>query len=315
MKKRFGNVPGFNIEKIGRETLGPGTGIYKLSGLQEQGLIDYYTSDKVSPGTRQGRYKSLVGMLAQDMAVEQFQEMKTDKDFMNDLSFKLKEAGIELTADEFIDQVESKLDKRTKEKRSLDIVETAESKIDKFITTKLDPLIDQYKETMGSGPTPGSFAQAFKTALQAYQKAIKAGKTFAEGLQKFINSIANSFKLTSQQKATFEKEAKDKIKTEAQLSNENSLFEIMQTSGIDVIAKDIEGDVTVTSKNRKARQESLLNSITKVKMPGALFNKLGLANFGRKRVYGDVNNKYTTRKVAKKAGIKKSNRIFSSKKW
>ena len=280
MKKRFGNVPGFNIDKIGRETLGPGTGIYKLSGLQEQGLIDYYTSDKVSPGTRQGRYKSLVGMLAQDMAVEQFQEMKTDKDFMNDLSFKLKEAGIELTADEFIDQVENKLDKRTKEFASLDVVETAESKIDKFITTKLDPIIDQYKGTMGSGPTPGSFYQAFKTALQAYQKAIKAGKTFAEGLQKFINSIANLFKLTPQQKATFEKVAKDKIKTEAQLINEKNLIEIMQTSGINIIAKDIQGDVTVTPENIKARQESILQSIIKGKIPAALIKLLKLGNFG-----------------------------------
>jgi len=46
MKKRFKTVKGFNIEKIGRETLGAGTGIYKLSGLNKQALIDFYTKDQ-----------------------------------------------------------------------------------------------------------------------------------------------------------------------------------------------------------------------------------------------------------------------------
>ena len=247
MKKRLGNVPGFNIEKIGRETLGAGTGIYKLSGLEKQALIDYYTDQKVDKSKRQKRYNSLVEILAEGMAIEQFQEMKTDKDFMNDLAFKLKEEGSELTAEQFIDELEKKFDKRTPEKRSLDKI----SKIDRFIEKNLDPIIDQYKGTIGSGPTPGAFAQALKTGLRAYQKAIKAGKTFKESLQKLINSFVNSFKLSPQQKAAFEKGVFEKIKTEAQLMGK-TLIEIMQTSGINVIAKYIEGDVTVNNRKQKS---------------------------------------------------------------
>ena len=124
MKKKLKNVPGFNIEKIGRETLGAGTGIYKLSGLEKQALIDYYTDQNVDKSKRQKRYNSLVEILAEGMALEQFAEMKIDKDFMNDLSISLKEAGSELTAEQFIDELEKKFDKRTPEKRSLDKTES-----------------------------------------------------------------------------------------------------------------------------------------------------------------------------------------------
>ena len=43
--------------------------------------------------------------------------------------------------------------------------------------------------------------------------------------------------------------------------NEADLAKIMQTSGIDVIAKDLPGETTVTPENRKTRQKSVLKSI------------------------------------------------------
>merc|ERR1711964_83277 len=99
MKKRFKTVKGFNIEKIGRETLGAGTGIYKLSGLNKQALIDFYTKDQ------SGR-RSFIDLLSKGLTIEQFQEVKIDTEFMNDLDFKLKEAKSELTAEEFMNEVE-----------------------------------------------------------------------------------------------------------------------------------------------------------------------------------------------------------------
>jgi hypothetical protein len=270
MKKRFRTVKGFNIEKIGRETLGAGTGIYKLSGLNKQALIDFYTKDQ------SGR-RSFIDLLSKGLTIEQFQEVKIDPEFIKDLDFKLKEAKSELTAEEFMNEVERIYDGRTKEFASLDDV----SNIDKFIDNVLDPVIDQYKGTFSS-LNPAAFAQGLKTGLRAYQKAIKDGKTFKESLQKLINSFVNSFKLNSQQKAAFEKGVFEKIKTEAQLMGK-TLIEIMQTSGINVIAKYIEGDVTVNSKNRKVRQESVLQSVIKSKIPGQLLELLGLANFGASR--------------------------------
>jgi len=197
MKKRLGTVPGFNIEKIGRETLGAGTGIYKLSGLQEQALIDFYTSDKVKPETRQGRYKSFVGMLAESMAIEQFQEMKTDKDFMKDLSISLEEAGIEMTAEEFIDQVEKKLDKRTKEKRSLDIIE---SKLDKGIT-QLDKYIKDNQGILYSGvPIAAAAAQAVRGGFKILKSTYQKTKSIAKAIKAAINYLQKKFKNLSRTK-------------------------------------------------------------------------------------------------------------------
>ena len=121
MKKRFKTVKGFNIEKIGRETLGAGTGIYELSGLNKQALIDFYTKDQ------SGR-RSFIDLLAKGLTIEQFQEVKIDTEFMNDLAFKLKEANSELTADEFMNEVERIYDGRTKEKRSLDVVKASKKR-------------------------------------------------------------------------------------------------------------------------------------------------------------------------------------------
>jgi hypothetical protein len=121
MKKRFKTVKGFNIEKIGRETLGAGTGIYKLSGLNKQALIDFYTKDQ------SGR-RSFIDLLAKGLTIEQFQEVKIDTEFMNDLAFKLKEAKSELTAEEFMNEVERIYDGRTKEKRSLDVVKASKKR-------------------------------------------------------------------------------------------------------------------------------------------------------------------------------------------
>ena len=128
-----------DLTKAGRETLGAGTGIYKLSGLNKQALIDFYTKDQ------SGR-RSFIDLLAKGLTIEQFQEVKIDPEFMNDLDFKLKEAKSELTAEEFMNEVEREYDGRTKEFASLDDV----SNIDKFIKNVLDPRIKESGGAAGS---------------------------------------------------------------------------------------------------------------------------------------------------------------------
>ena len=221
MKKRLGNVPGFNIEKIGRETLGAGTGIYKLSGLEKQALIDYYTDQNVDKSKRQKRYNSLVEVLAEGMALEQFQEMKTDKDFMKDLSISLKEAGSELTAEQFIDELEKKFDKRTPEKRSLDKTESirskpktaqeaAENAIKEIITEEnkdkfkdkdvldraieyFEGLDDDFKNTLSANPIQ-AFIKAIKAALKAIKLILKQGGTLKQAISDGLKILKNELK-------------------------------------------------------------------------------------------------------------------------
>ena len=68
--------------------------------------------------------------------------------------------------------------------------------------------------------------------------------------------------------------------------NLDALQDIMQTSGINVISKDISGDVTVNDSNRTERQQAILTAIKEGKIPSPLFRLLKLGNFGRKKVNG-----------------------------
>ena len=163
MKKRFKTVKGFNIEKIGRETLGAGTGIYQLSGLQEQALIDFYTKDQ------SGR-RSFIDLLAKGLTIEQFQEVKIDPEFMNDLDFKLKEANSELTAEEFMNEVERDYDGRTREFASLDKTESLKKKTKPTKKETKKPLIK--KEI-------------------AKEKAKEKAKLNQNRLNKIINNVKN----------------------------------------------------------------------------------------------------------------------------
>jgi len=298
MKNRFtvGGKSLFGIKETGTTpttSISPKTGkkgiynkqIFDVTIPPKQTLKDYFIGfvGKGLSSKQKSKYvkraESLFQLIAKDIALESLQELKVDKDFMNKLGKMLKDQNSTLTAEQFMDAIDQQLDKRNLEDTSFDKIVNDTSKIDRFIDNVLDPIIDQYKGTFGS-LNLAAFAQAFKTGLRAYQKGIKNGLSFAESLQKLINSFSVSFKLNLQQKAAFEKGVFEKIKTENQLI-EKTLIEIMQTSGINVIAKYIEGDVTVNSKNRPARQESVLQSVIKGKIPGQLIELLRLGYFGR----------------------------------
>ena len=214
MKKRFKTVKGFNIEKIGRETLGAGTGIYKLSGLQEQALIDFYTKDQ------SGR-RSFIDLLAKGLTIEQFQEVKIDPGFMKDLAFKLKEANSELTAEEFMNEVERSYDGRTREFASLDKTESlkdkpktakeaAEKAIEEIITEDnidnfkdkdvLDKAIEyfegidqEFKNTLGANPIQ-IFIKAIKVGLKAIRVARDTGKTYLQSLKSGSQAFTTQIK-------------------------------------------------------------------------------------------------------------------------
>ena len=187
MKKRFKNVKGFNIEKIGRETLGAGTGIYQLSGLQEQALIDFYTKDQ------SGR-RSFIDLLAKGLIIEQFQEVKTDTEFMNDLAFKLKEANSALTAEEFMNEVERDYDGRTREFASLDKTESLKDKKPvKEITKSKVKKITIQKE--------GELTKKEKDEVIAKEKRVRdldeivpgTKETFGEARDRVVNEFLDQY--------------------------------------------------------------------------------------------------------------------------
>ena len=93
-------------------------------------------------------------------------------------------------------------------------------------------------------------------------------------------------------------------KTIDQINPEN-VSKIMELRDIAKVRESlkIKSDVTVNDSNRKARQADMLKTIEKGKIPGPMFDKLQLANFGRKMAYGNRNRKFPTRAKAIEAGI------------
>ena len=91
----------------------------------------------------------------------------------------------------------------------------------------------------------------------------------------------------------------------------NSLLDTLTQSGIDTMMKSMgESYTTINKSNRKAFQTKIENSIKESGMPLSMFNLLKMGNFGRKRVYGNNNKKYTTKLQAKAAGIKNPKTYF-----
>ena len=76
--------------------------------------------------------------------------------------------------------------------------------------------------------------------------------------------------------------------------------DIMELRDIDKVKTKlkIKGDITVNPTNIKERQASMLETIKKGKIPAAVFKKLQLANFGRKKVYGNNDVKFDTKAKA-----------------
>jgi len=123
------------------------------------------------------------------------------------------------------------------------------------------------------------------------EEVAKKIKTSKDNLTKdYLDNIAEQLDQRSKEDTSLDVVKANKAlvskKNVAKL-NEADLAKIMQTSGIDVIAKDLPGETTVTPENRKARQKSVLKSIKDGKVPFEMLKLLGLKNFGAQRI---VNN-------------------------
>jgi len=94
----------------------------------------------------------------------------------------------------------------------------------------------------------------------------------------------------------------------------NSLLDTITKSGIDTAMKSMGVSyATINKGNRKAFQTKIENSIKESGMPLRMFDLLKMGNFGRKRVYGNNNKKYSTKQQAVAAGIKNPKTYFEKK--
>ena len=89
--------------------------VYKINKVDNTKLKEYYKAGEK-------RQQSLFSMLAEGMIVEGLADLKNDKAFMQKLQDTLDLKGVEMTADQYMSDLENSLDQRTKEDTSLDTV-------------------------------------------------------------------------------------------------------------------------------------------------------------------------------------------------
>ena len=147
IKRRFGKL--FNIKEIDRVATVKVENGKRTDFKKPVYLIPEVTSEKINEikdyfKAGEKRHQSLMSLIAEGIAVEQMQEIKSDRDFMNDLQGRLEIKGSNLTADQFINEVIFNLDKRNLEDKSFDVAKasTRKSKVQR-ITGK--PKVDLSK--------------------------------------------------------------------------------------------------------------------------------------------------------------------------
>ena len=186
---------------------------------------------------------------------------------------------------------------------------------DYFIPKNLKDLTAKQKDTYVKRAESLFDLIAKDTKIEALQE-LKNDKEYMQKLDGMLK--AQKSPLTAEQfidaidqkldKRNLEDASLDKVKAN------KALQDISQAKGINAVKKElgIKGDITTTEANRKARQKSILKSIKEGNIPSVVVKLLGLGNFGRNAVFGDKNNKYSSRKKAIKAGIKNPIKYFTT---
>ena len=140
IKRRFGKL--FNIKEIDRVPTVKVENGKRTDFRKPVYLIPEVTTEKINEikdyfKAGEKRHQSLMSLIAEGIAVEQMEEIRGDKDFMNDLQGRLEIKGSNLTADQFMDEVAFNLDKRNLEDKSFDVAKASTRK------TKVVKAVDQ----------------------------------------------------------------------------------------------------------------------------------------------------------------------------
>ena len=148
IKRRFGKL--FNIKEIDRVPTVKVENGKRTDFKKPVYLIPEVTTEKINEirnyfKAGEKRHQSLMSLIAEGIAVEQMEEIKSDKVFMNDLQGRLEIKGSNLTADQFMNEVAFNLDKRNLEDKSFDVAKASNRK------TKVQRITNKPKVDLSKG--------------------------------------------------------------------------------------------------------------------------------------------------------------------
>ncbi len=274
--------------------------VYKIPAITDAKLetIKEYFKDN------EKRHQSLMEVLGEGIAIEQMQELKGDQAFVTDLQGRLELKGSDLTAEQFLDEVEFNLDKRNLEDKSLDVVEgTVDSVVNEMITEDSvnDIQVDVLSEAISKLETfrktnlsMNALAGVVEAGLRTLRAARNAGRSLASAIKDFTKSIKDFIKKPAVKKSTPKKPTSKKPDVKKSLTEKdiNVLKELAVAKNINEAIKlsGIEGKVTINDNNRAEKIKQMEKAIIDASIPSWMFESSKFGNFARRKVDGKYVN-------------------------
>jgi len=182
--------------------------VYRIPAITDaklETIKDYFKANEK-------RHQSLMEVLGEGIAIEQMQELKGDQAFMTDLQGRLELKGSNLTAEQFLNEVEYNLDKRNLEDKSLDVVEgTVDSVVNEMITEDnvndieadvLSEAISKLETFRKTNLSMNALTGVVEAGLRTLRAAKNAGKSFLSAIKDFTKSIKDFIKKPTTRKTT-----------------------------------------------------------------------------------------------------------------
>lgn len=240
--------------------------VYKIPAITDAKLetIKEYFKDN------EKRHQSLMEVLGEGIAVEQMQELRGDQAFMTDLQGRLELKGSNLTAEQFLNEVEYNLDKRNLEDKSLDVVEgTVDSVINEMITEDnvndiqadvLSEAISKLETFRKTNLSMNALTGVVEAGLRTLRAGLKAGKSLLSAIKDFTKSIKDFIKKPAVKKP------KLTIKDIQKIGNivKSTVRQLANTAGYDLYPAKKKGEALSNGFNaeqKRNRDESVIRSL------------------------------------------------------
>jgi hypothetical protein len=232
-------------------------------------------------------------VLGEGVAVEQMQELRGDQAFMTDLQGRLELKGSNLTAEQFLDEVEYNLDKRNLEDKSLDIVEgTVDSVVNEMITEDnvndiqadvLSEAISKLETFRKTNLSMNALTGVVEAGLRTLRAARNAGRSLTSAIKDFAKSIKDFIKKPVVKKPTPKKPTPKKTVSKKPTSKEKTISELNDVSILKNKQQVREKlGIKKLTINENTRQD-IINQIEAADLPPAAIENMGLTTGGALR--------------------------------
>jgi hypothetical protein len=289
--------------------------VYRIPAITDaklETIKDYFKANEK-------RHQSLMEVLGEGIAIEQMQELRGDQAFMTDLQGRLELKGSNLTAEQFLNEVEYNLDKRNLEDKSLDVVEgTVDSVVNEMITEDnvndieadvLSEAISKLETFRKTNLSMNALTGVVEAGLRTLRAARNAGKSLLSAIKDFTKSIKDFIKKPAVKKPTPKKPVPKKpILTGIQMQEYGKIARSDMKTIINekLLPKVYKGE-SITPKEKSERKVGMITYLHKMgsdmksnynaSQKEALYNNI-------KEIDVDINSELTPAEVS---SLEKSN--------